>query len=547
MDRRNYAFILILLLASSPAIYSAYYAWATPSPSIGRTVTPGSIGPCTWFISLDGTTPVAQAMIGGLSVSPGDNVVGTTGQDMAVFLSTYAVSGNNLCFSGQTFTFSSALTMNNVVGMKWQGSGSGSTVFQQASGTNVPQWMFRITQTSTDIMIKGITFDFNAAGQGAYTCPNAGWIFAIDHQPSTSVTVQRITLQNNDFRNSACQAIELLAQDVIVTGNQFRGVHQGMFVTGVLTQRVTISNNVFIVTGTFGANVGCVDLEDRVQNITISANVCKGAGVGNGFGLAPANMTTIIGNSIEGFQVGISVSIALGNVFNSFVGNVITDNLNNGIKIASSSQSGTVISGNVLRNNGGGPTDATQIFIISSGSDLVINSNSLIDTRSGAARVQFGIYVQSTNQVVIDGNLIDGFRSQGIRIEDANDVIITSNQVISSGVTGLLVTGTSVNAIVTSNNFRQSGTLSLVTGCCTVYNNLGYVTENWGATSVADGGTISHGLAGTPDTVQCTTSITDEFCSVTALAATTFTVTITKHDGTAGTTQTIYWYAVFIP
>ena len=541
MDRKDVAILILVAILIGPLVLTGYTI-SQQSPGVGGGGGGSGIGPephtpCTQTVYILAPSYLAR------DCSTGRIISASSFTDL---LTTITISGAYIFFQPGTYAVTGASTFDSIVGVTWEGL-QGQTIFQQASSTNVPQWMFRITQTSTDIMIKGITFDFNAAGQGAYTCPNAGWIFAIDHQPSTSVTVQRITLQNNDFRNSACQAIELLAQDVIVTGNQFRGVHQGMFVTGVLTQRVTISNNVFIITGTTGANVGCVDLEDRVQNITISANICKGEGVGNGFGLAPANMTTIIGNSIEGFQVGISVSIALGNVFNSFVGNVITDNLNNGIKIASSSQSGTVISGNVLRNNGGGPTDATQIFIISSGSDLVVNGNSLIDTRSGAARVQFGIYVQSTNQVVIDGNLIDGFRSQGIRIEDANDVIITSNQVISSGVTGLLVTGTSVNSIVTSNNFRQSGTLSLVTGCCTVYNNLGYVTENWGATSVADGGTISHGLAGTPDTVQCTTSITDEFCSVTALAATTFTVTITKHDGTAGTTQTIYWYAVFIP
>jgi len=78
-------------------------------------------------------------------------------------------------------------------------------------------------------------------------------------------------------------------------------------------------------------------------------------------------------------------------------------------------------------------------------------------------------------------------------------------------------------------------------------NVIGYVTENWGATSVADGGTISHGLAGTPDTVLCTTSVASQFCSVTVLAATTFTVAIKTDTGAAGTTQTIYWYAVFIP
>jgi hypothetical protein len=74
------------------------------------------------------------------------------------------------------------------------------------------------------------------------------------------------------------------------------------------------------------------------------------------------------------------------------------------------------------------------------------------------------------------------------------------------------------------------------------------VSENWGATaSVADGGAITHGLITTPTSVTVTTSISGEFASVTSLGATTFTVAIKKHDGTAGTTQTIYWQAFYDP
>lgn len=65
-----------------------------------------------------------------------------------------------------------------------------------------------------------------------------------------------------------------------------------------------------------------------------------------------------------------------------------------------------------------------------------------------------------------------------------------------------------------------------------------------GATaSVADGGTVTHGLGATPTVVTVTPSVSGEFVSVTAIGATTFTVAIKKHDGTAGTTQTLYWRA----
>lgn len=73
----------------------------------------------------------------------------------------------------------------------------------------------------------------------------------------------------------------------------------------------------------------------------------------------------------------------------------------------------------------------------------------------------------------------------------------------------------------------------------------GWVTQNSGAVSVADGGTITHGLSATPTKVRVTGSqgTPSNFISVTALGATTFVVNIKTTAGTPGTTQTIYWEA----
>ena len=73
--------------------------------------------------------------------------------------------------------------------------------------------------------------------------------------------------------------------------------------------------------------------------------------------------------------------------------------------------------------------------------------------------------------------------------------------------------------------------------------NKGYITDNSGAVSKADGATVTHGLATTPTAVNVNASVANEFVSVTALSSTTFTVAIKKHDGSAGTSQTIYWRA----
>jgi hypothetical protein len=64
-----------------------------------------------------------------------------------------------------------------------------------------------------------------------------------------------------------------------------------------------------------------------------------------------------------------------------------------------------------------------------------------------------------------------------------------------------------------------------------------------GATSVADGGTIAHGMTIAPTVVQVTPSVAGEMASVTAISATTITVALKTHAGAAGTTQTVYWRA----
>lgn len=64
-----------------------------------------------------------------------------------------------------------------------------------------------------------------------------------------------------------------------------------------------------------------------------------------------------------------------------------------------------------------------------------------------------------------------------------------------------------------------------------------------GATAtVADGGTITHGYGSTPAWVVAVGSVALNSIAVTAIGATTFTVSI-KVDttGAAGTAQTIYW------
>jgi len=63
-----------------------------------------------------------------------------------------------------------------------------------------------------------------------------------------------------------------------------------------------------------------------------------------------------------------------------------------------------------------------------------------------------------------------------------------------------------------------------------------------GSESVADGGTIAHGLEGTPDVVILTGSVAGQIITGT-VDATNITVAIKTNLGEAGTTQSVSWMA----
>jgi hypothetical protein len=159
----------------------------------------------------------------------------------------------------------------------------------------------------------------------------------------------------------------------------------------------------------------------------------------------------------------------------------------------------------------------------------------------------------------------------GIYLEICTDARVSGGTVrsatsgwglIHSQCTGVDVDGLGISNIGTAQGVHAEGTNStkVVVRNCRVDNDVQF-TKNSGdlhrdntystklqnasgsSAAVADGGTITHGLVGTPTSVRAQSSVSGEFISVTAVGATTFTVAIKKHDNTAGTSQTVYWEA----
>lgn len=127
-----------------------------------------------------------------------------------------------------------------------------------------------------------------------------------------------------------------------------------------------------------------------------------------------------------------------------------------------------------------------------------------------------------------------GVTIEGLRIQD-----VGSNQ----GVYGPATASTKVVV----RNCRVNNDTPFTKNSGDIVEGIEYDTKrqsNRGAaSSVADGGTITHGLVSTPTNVRCTTSVAGEFVSVTSVGSSTFTVAIKKHDNTAGTSQTVHWEA----
>lgn len=229
---------------------------------------------------------------------------------------------------------------------------------------------------------------------------------------------------------------------------------------------------------------------------------------------------TITGNTSTGGVTTYSLGTSCD--FCTVTGNVVINGYNNFNAFYIDSSYGTTIQGNIVysaSNNGfKGIALNTVRRVTITGNEIYI---------AGSPTTNYGIYDAGTSQEVLIMNNI-----------------ITSESSLS--YTGIYIATSLTDGLIAFNEIRNCSGTPISVGATSngiVFRNLGYKTHAEGATSVADGGTISHGLVTTPTGVVATASVSGEFVSVTARGASTFTVAIKKHDNTAGTTQTIYWYA----
>lgn len=157
---------------------------------------------------------------------------------------------------------------------------------------------------------------------------------------------------------------------------------------------------------------------------------------------------------------------------------------------------------------------------------------------SGSVRVTGCDFIKCFNGVQLgpDSTVLgNGFLSCTTGVTALSSMRVAENTFSSCG-TGINV-GSSLAAIG-KNYYDTCGTN--ITDATAGAAQVNEATKGTG-TNVTDGATVAHTHPKTPRRVFAQSTVAGEFVSVTAIGASTFTVAIKKHDGTAGTSQTIYW------
>lgn len=196
-----------------------------------------------------------------------------------------------------------------------------------------------------------------------------------------------------------------------------------------------------------------------------------------------------------------------------------------GAGIAAVSNDGHQIIGNLIDENSHG-------ILLYSVSDATIANNFVQNgNRHGILLDGASIYNNIVNNYILNPSTETANTYGGIIISNSAQNNVCNNFIWANTVTasdGVKEIGTSNNNVIKEN--RLYGTITnpvIKTGAGSVIKgNTGYKTESEGTSTIASGGTISHGLAATPTVVQVTSRVAGHFASVTARSSSTITVAI---------------------
>lgn len=465
---------------------------------------------------------IASAGVNGrVRVPPGTYLISSAGLT--------PLSGQTIDLTGATLKFPANTTLT---GMFDADGASGVTIIGGTLDGNVANqttWSeqrhcIRVRDSSR-VAIRGMRFQ-NIIGDGVYISHGAGAVAPFTG--SSDVTVEGCTFTGSNLNRNGVSVI--CATDVRIINNRFyRMSKAGMpgaidlepnsnddFIRDIKIVGNTVDNTGSAVVPNGGIAGGNHAVTAAMDGILVAHNTVRGSFFWGMRFRCNSSVTerglVLARNHIRDVSpaTGVNYGIRLDDCTASLLFNEIDTVNGEGI---AQIRSDVFAVGNTVRNvtNSDTPGNGFGVSILDP-TDVAVYRDNFI------AGCDEGIHVRGSNNQYVDNTI----RSCAKGIWFASG---TGNRISGNAISGAT---TAVGGATTGNTIRD---------------NVGYATEASGAASVADGGTISHGLAATPTRVTVTASVAGEFASVTAVGASTVTVALRKHDGTAGTTQTVYWRA----
>jgi hypothetical protein len=346
--------------------------------------------------------------------------------------------------------------------------------------------------------------------------------------------------------------------DVIIAGNSIHDVNDMGIEIFSVNGPAVVANNSIVSTGNMGISVvrtkGATVTGNSIRScsntgiefIEADLSTCCGntvvgvGGAGKGILLNQTDDATVVGNTISTTTAAIRSSNTVQRA--AIIGNVITDCVN-GYNMAAPYHDYDILfqgnhientSGDAILNSGGGmfrfkildnnimdPTG--EGMDISSCLDVTIEGNSITDTAGTSTQEAILMTGHSSNTVFIRNNKISGFGGAG-----GEGIELGSNY---SGTCWV------------EDNYIPDATTAIVdnSSSATLYirRNIGYVTENRGTATVANGTTsiaVSHGLAVTPNAGDISvhpieTLNSASFFWVDTITSTQFTINVNADPG----------------
>jgi hypothetical protein len=499
------------------------------------------------------------------NVSPSaSSTTNSTGLQLAIDTAN-TLGGRVVSIPGGTYAITS-LTMKSNVTLK--GAGRGVTILAADDNLGVSTNVVLVANSSTNVTLRDFTTHGTASADTVpyvfveirdddsnITIDNieAYWYRTGAVRVSTNVahTTSRVTVKDCYFHDIQTAAmVSVTAGGAISSagpGSDFKLLHNTIENVGYVgtlmhsfymqgVDKLDVTDNTII--GQFGTvSIGSAAALSRNTNLTYTSN--RHIDVGTHFFF---NVTgTITGNvfNVNGNNTAIQFYIPALPTQLDFSSNFITRTIHGlGLQILgdAGALSRMVVSSNLLIDEDATGGGSAGIQFNTPAPDYAVISNNLISGFGG------GVQVLDGNFHHIIGNTVATIGHTGAGILFSNSVATPSNSIVESNVLAVGVAERPLTDAVLGQNFFKNNVTVAGSTSLNVPNQIQRIAFDATAT-VADGGTITHSLGTTPTScVAVGGAANDDIIHVTALGATTFTVSIKKRsDGTSGTSQTIYW------